>query len=163
MTKWLALIAAAVLAAADQLIKVWAVMSLEPVRSIEIIPGIFSLTFVRNYGAAFGILQNQRILLIAVVTLVVLAGVYLIISGRLSDKPVIRMAALILAGGVGNLIDRIRLGYVVDYISVGRFPVFNFADCCVVVGTFALLFYTLRQDLKKRENPDENTDSESSR
>jgi signal peptidase II len=81
------------------------------------------------------------------------------------EKPLVWSVALILAGGIGNLIDRIIHGYVVDFLSFWSFPVFNFADCCVVIGTFLLLFHMLRNDaikIKESQIATTNADSERS-
>ena len=172
MTKVLAVLMMAALIVIDQIIKHWAATQLQPVWRIAVIPGFFYLTYVRNFGAAFGILQGQRVLLTVVVILVLASGLYFILSGRVRERFVIWTVALILAGGAGNLIDRITRGYVVDYLDFGAlfgFPVFNFADCCVVIGTFLLVIYVLRTDYAayKRKGTKEsddsgNTDAESS-
>ncbi|MCL2068321.1 MAG: signal peptidase II [Oscillospiraceae bacterium] len=159
MHKWLALTMAAALAAVDQLIKLWALSSLAG-SGIAVIPGVFSLILVRNTGAAFGLLSGQRIFLIIMVSLVILCGIIAVASGRVNSKPLVWIISLIIAGGIGNLIDRIYLGYVVDYLSFGSFPVFNFADCCVVSGTFLLAVYMLRKE--KSDIGAENTDPEGS-
>ena len=166
-TKVSAILMMIILTAIDQIIKYWAATQLQPVRRIPVIPEFFYLTYVRNFGAAFGILQGQRVLLTAVVILVIAAGLYGILSGRAKDRFVIFTVALVLAGGAGNLIDRIARGYVIDYLDFGAlfgFPVFNFADCCVVIGTFLLVIYMLRTDYaaSKRKDSDKggNTDTE---
>ena len=156
MTKWLALAAAAILTVVDQAVKLWAINVLEPLGRITVIPGIFNLTFVQNRGAAFGILQGKTVFLSIVVALVLAGGLYLLLSGKIHERFLIWVIALILSGGAGNLIDRIYRGYVVDYLDFSAFfgfPVFNFADCCVVIGTLLLLCYVIWCDLvvKKRE------------
>jgi len=151
----------AALAAIDQIIKHWAINQLQPISQIQVIPGVFYLTYVRNFGAAFGILQGQRVLLSVLVILVITVGLGCIISPRMRERYVIWTLALILAGGIGNLIDRLTLGYVVDYLDFGAlfgFPVFNFADCCVVVGTFLLIIYMLRTDFAAAKRRASNTD-----
>ena len=164
MTKWLALAVAAFLAVIDQIIKLWALNVLKPVLRIEVIPGLFNLTFVENRGAAFGILQGKTYLLSVVVALVLAAGVYMIFSKRIDDKFLIWVVSLILSGGAGNLVDRITRGYVVDYLdfsAIFNFPVFNFADCCVVIGTILLLIYVVKQDVDKARNkPDGESDGD---
>ena len=168
-TKILAILMMIALIAIDQIIKYWAVAQLLPVSRIPVIPEFFYFTYVRNFGAAFGILQGQRVLLTAVVILVILGGLYFILSGRAKERFVIWTVALVLAGGTGNLIDRMVRGYVIDYLDFGAlfgFPVFNFADCCVVIGTFLLVIYTLKTDYAahKRKGLEESadTDTESS-
>ena len=166
-TKILAVSTMALLIAVDQIIKHWAITQLLPVWRIPVIPDFFYLTYVRNTGAAFGILQNQRVLLSVLVILIIAAGLYFILSGYVKERFIIWTGAIILAGGAGNLIDRITRGYVIDYLDFSvlfNFPVFNFADCCVVVGTILLVIYLLKTDnaLRQREAHERgNTDSES--
>lgn len=126
----------------DQIIKYYVVLYLKPVSDVELIPGFLNLTYLENRGAAFGFMENQRWLFIVmtILTLVIL----LIILFRFKHHNVFSYVAisLIAGGGIGNLIDRIFNGFVVDYLHVSFFPpVFNFADCCVVVGTIFLLIY----------------------
>ena len=152
MTKWLALTVAALLAVVDQIIKIWALNVLKPVYKIVVIEGFFNLTFVENRGAAFGIMQGKTVFLSVVVALVLAAGIYMIISRRIDDKFLIWVVSLIISGGAGNLIDRVRLGYVVDYLDFSAlfgFPVFNFADCCVVIGTALLVAYVIKHDVNR--------------
>lgn len=154
MTRFLALGAAAVLVGLDQLLKDWAIRVLQAGPRIEVIPGLFYLTYVENRGAAFGILQNQTRLLAALSLVVLSAAVVWILSGRIGDRMLLWCVALIVAGGIGNCIDRIARGFVVDYLDFSAlfgFPVFNFADCCVVVGTLLLLAYVLYTDRKKNK------------
>lgn len=140
----IALLAAVVLAAADQLIKVLVLGHLKPVGSISIIDNFFSLTYVENYGAAFGILQNQKWLFIVLTAIISCIIIYALFAYKSHTFLSYSAAILILAGGIGNIIDRIRLGFVVDYLSFSFFsPVFNFADCCVTVGTVLLIIHVL--------------------
>lgn len=139
---------AAALFVCDQLIKKWAVAALAPVGSIPFIDGLLQFTYVENRGAAFGILHGQRLLLVSV-TLVVLGVIgYLIASKRLPRVIERISAVLILAGGAGNLLDRALRGFVVDYIDINalfRFPMFNFADCCVSVGALLMVLAVVTQ------------------
>ena len=138
----LVLIAAAVLA--DQLIKLLVVNQLKPVGSIEVIPGLLDFTYVQNYGAAFGILQNQKWFFIVATSLVSLVLIVLLFIYKNHNLLSYTASILIVGGGIGNLIDRIHLGFVVDYIHLSFFPpVFNFADCCVTVGTFLLIIHVV--------------------
>ncbi|MDY6314503.1 MAG: signal peptidase II [Clostridia bacterium] len=113
--------------------------------SVSIIDGILDFTYVRNPGAAFGIFKDNTVWL-AVLSVVILIG---IAAAMIKFKPngeLVKMAVcMISAGAVGNLIDRIRLGYVVDFIDVNffNFPVFNVADCFVCIGALMLALYML--------------------
>ncbi|MGN1030716.1 MAG: signal peptidase II [Butyricicoccaceae bacterium] len=134
-----------ILVAIDQLVKYWAVTVLAPAVTMPVISGVFALTYVENTGAAFSLLagKNQQLLLAAValviVCLAVLAlkkGWALTMLGRISIY-------LIIAGAIGNLIDRVARGFVVDLFSFEliHFPVFNVADIYVVVGVILYLIY----------------------
>lgn len=152
--KLLATVMAAVLVALDHIIKAWTLRVLAPVRTIPVIQGLFSLTYVENRGAAFGIFQgNTRIL--SIVTGVVMAAALLYVYfGKLKDKSLVWIIMLIVSGGLGNLIDRVFRGFVVDYLDFSAlfgFPVFNLADCCVVVGTGLLLIYVIRLEHKEKK------------
>jgi signal peptidase II len=148
------LLLAGVLVAADQLIKMWAQEVLKPVVSIDIIPNVLSLYYHENFGAAWGILQGQRWLLLGV-TGIVLIGLLAALMLKKFKGPLLQTAvALILAGGVGNLLDRALHtgGYVVDYIYFEpiNFPIFNLADVCVCIGTGLLAIYILFVEGKKK-------------
>ncbi|MCR5636426.1 MAG: signal peptidase II [Clostridiales bacterium] len=136
----LALLLMGTLVITDQLTKYMVVNFLMPVGSVPVIGDFFKFTYLENRGAAFGIFQNQRWIFI-VLTFAILA-VMLWISFRYEIKSKMLFASLVLvaAGGIGNLIDRIFLGYVIDFISFSFFPpIFNFADCCITVGAVMLL------------------------
>lgn len=145
------------LIAADQLTKQLAVQYLYQNEPVEIIPGVFELQFLLNKGAAFGIMQNHQYFFAAVtcIVLCVLAWVY-VRSVSLPQFGMLRMIlVLLMAGAVGNLLDRVRLGYVIDffYFKLIDFPIFNVADCYVVVSVFSLavliLFVYREEDLEE--------------
>lgn len=134
----------------DQLSKLWIVnhITLDTVQ--KFLPGIFSLTYLRNYGAAFSILQNQQ-WLFAVITFVVIGvACYYFVKNLNGQFWFLLSLILIISGGLGNFIDRVRLGYVVDMIHLEfmNFAVFNMADSYLTVGV-VLLFITL---WKEEEN-----------
>lgn len=142
---------AAALAAIDQFTKSRAALTIAPGAKVPLLNGVVHLTYVENAGAAFSMLQGQRwfFLLITAVffALVVLAIKKRWFTGRLS----LWALAAICGGAVGNLIDRIANGYVVDMIEVEflKFPVFNFADCCITVGAIVLIAAVLFEKEKK--------------
>lgn len=135
------------LAGLDQLLKIWATNYLLPLGSAPLIPGFIELRYVLNDGMAFSMLSGRRWLLIAVTGIVLL-----VVAGMLLFRRMPRLERivwmLVLGGGLGNLIDRVRTGVVVDYLNFQfiDFPVFNFADICVCVGV-GLLILTLLLDL----------------
>ncbi len=136
------------LVAADQLIKYLTHTMLKPISTKVLIKGILSLTYVENRGAAFGMMQNSRWVFILLTFAIIFAiSAYRIRSGE-SGRLFNSAAVLLISGGIGNLIDRIFRGYVVDMIQVTfiDYPVFNFADCCVVVGAVLMCIYVLRKD-----------------
>ncbi len=135
----------AILAGADQITKYLAERFLMPAQNVDLIPNMLSLTYVENKGAAFGILQNARWFFVIVTLLAVGALVLYALKARPQSKLFKWSATLICGGAVGNLIDRIAYGYVIDMIRVHffDFPVFNFADCCVVSGAVLFCIFVL--------------------
>ena len=136
----------------DQLTKWLVVLKLKPIHDFPIIDKIFHLTYIENRGAAFGILQGKHLFFI-IMTIIVMGfiGIYYYRLPHERKYNWMRFALTLLgAGAIGNLIDRIRLGYVIDflYFKLINFPVFNFADMCVVVGVSILIVFILI-------NPDE--------
>ena len=138
----------------DQFTKYKALIHLKDINTFPIIQNVFHFTFVENRGAAFGILQNQRTFFI-IITTIVLIGILYYYLKLPKHKPYNCRKCLILisAGALGNLIDRIRLGYVIDFdFRLINFPVFNVADVCVVIGTIFLsiiIFFTPIDDEKE--------------
>lgn len=128
----------------DQISKLLALNYLKDIRSIPIIQNVFHLTYVENRGAAFGMFQNNQIVFIIVAVVASIVGLYYIYKKKLNLLGNISIV-LIISGAIGNLIDRVRLGFVVDYFDF-RFIwdyVFNVADIFVVVGTILLCIYII--------------------
>lgn len=149
MRYWIILILAL---AADQGSKWLAQTRLSQVDTIPLINGVFHLTYTRNTGAAFSILKNQQMLLIVITSIAMLAlFLWLLRLIPLGGDAGLKLAlVLILAGGVGNLIDRIRLNYVVDLFdfTLINFPIFNVADCLINAGAIYLAWLVLFRDVK---------------
>lgn len=128
----------------DQLVKLYVQSTMLPGMSFPIIQDVFHITFVLNPGAAFGILANQQFFFIGIGLLILLAAVYYYPMLKKQDIWIRYGAALLLGGAVGNLIDRIRYGVVIDFFDFRIWPVFNVADIAIVVGVgciiYALLF-----------------------
>ena len=127
----------------DQYVKNLVVLNIELSKRIPLIDDFFSLTYVRNYGAGFSILQNETVFLSVLSIVAVLVLAYLLIKAKKSDTVSIISYILIISGAIGNLIDRIRLGYVVDFLDFKIFgydyPVFNIADSFITIGCFILM------------------------
>lgn len=149
MRYWIILIAAL---AADQGSKWLAQTRLSQVETIPLIKDVFHLTYTRNTGAAFSILKNQQMLLIVITSIAMMA--LLLWLARLipqaGNAGLKTALVFILAGGVGNLIDRIRLNYVVDMFdfTLINFPIFNVADCLINIGAIFLAWLVIFRDLK---------------
>ncbi|MEQ2130645.1 MULTISPECIES: signal peptidase II [Caldanaerobacter] len=122
----------------DQFTKYLAAKYLMPVGSYPVIKHFFHLTYVENRGAAFGMLQNKTLFFIVITVVVGIVLIYSMI--KLPENSLYNYTlAMILGGAIGNLIDRVRLGYVVDFIDFKFFPaVFNIADSFIVVGAIIL-------------------------
>ncbi len=132
----------------DQLSKILTLKYLKPVRDIPIIDNIFHLTYVENRGAAFGLFQNQKMFFL-ITTIIVLGFIWFYAKNNKLNKIMIWGLSLVAGGAIGNLIDRVRLGFVVDYFNVAiiNFPVFNIADCAVVIGAALISIYILKYDI----------------
>lgn len=136
-----------ILIAADQAIKHWAVEVLKPVKAMDFIHfgdfEILGLRYTENTGAAFSSFSGARWFLIGFTLIMLVVLLIFVIRYKNKNLFFLISAVMIMSGGIGNLIDRIRQGYVVDYLDVKlfNFAIFNFADVCVVLGAvFALIF-----------------------
>ena len=139
----------------DQFAKSAATKYLMGQRPVEIIKNFVELHYVKNYGAAFGILQNQRWFFIIITSVVIIAMMIYMLKNNNKLTLLSRLSISMLSGGaIGNLIDRIRLGFVVDFIKLDlkiyNFPVFNIADIFIVFGTGLLVYTVLFDKLEKK-------------
>jgi signal peptidase II len=137
----------------DQVSKWLTVRYIKPIGSYPIIRDVFHLTYVENRGAAWGIFQNGRWFFVGITAVVCIAIIVFLIREK-QIAPLLRVALSILLGGaIGNMIDRILYGYVVDMIHVKciDYPVFNIADSATVIGTILLAWYILFQSGKTPE------------
>lgn len=138
----LVLVISAAIVVLDQIFKYLAINNLKSVENVAVIDNLLYFTYLENRGAAFGIFSNQRWLFIIATVLAIILLVYLVFVKNFQSKIFNISVALIIGGGVGNLIDRIFLGYVVDYIQISFFPpVCNFADYCITAGTIILIIW----------------------
>lgn len=139
---WGVLSLAGAVLALDQLTK-WAVVTrLEPNRSVSVLGDVLRLTRVHNPGGAFGLLPDHTHVLLGVSVAVTLIVGWMLWRSRLSWIPRSGLT-LLWAGTVGNLIDRVRWGYVLDFIQVPYFPVFNVADSAIVLGAVVIAWKTV--------------------
>ena len=147
---------------ADQALKLWTVANLGLYESAPLLPGIVELMYIQNTGGGFSILTGHTWFLTAV-TIVLM----LIVAGLLVKKVYPHPLAMwtltcVLSGGIGNLIDRVRLGYVVDMFNLQfmNYPVFNIADILVVVGAigFAAYYLLLDDKVQKMKAEEKNHD-----
>lgn len=147
----------AVLVAADQLVKHWAVTSLEPVGSMDFIrigdTKLVDLTYLENRGAIFGSMAGQRWFLVGFTTIVIILASVGMIMALKRSKFLSFSIMLFVAGGIGNIIDRIRYGYVVDMFEFKfvHFAIFNVADICVTFAFIFIIIYMLFIDPKKEK------------
>lgn len=156
------LIIAVLIAVIDQVIKYFVVELLQPIGRIEAVPYILDLVYVENRGVAFGMFSDSRWLFVAITGIVIVAFIVMLFKAGKDSKLFSAAAALIIGGGIGNLIDRVVLGYVVDYLQLSFFsPVCNFADYCITAGTVLLVVYLLfYSDLSKDICVKEKADNE---
>lgn len=108
----------------------------------------FSLSFVKNTGAGFGILKGQQILLI-IVSVLILAGITYYRKEIFKEKKLSILMGLIFAGGLGNLIDRLFSGYVTDFLSLSFWPAFNIADSAITLGAIGVIVYLVKEEKKR--------------
>lgn len=145
---------AAAAAGLDQLFKALVVEHVKPAGKVTFIPHILDLVYSENRGVAFSMFQDGRWFFIIVTSAVIVVFSILLFRHRKGSRLFGVACALIIGGGIGNLIDRIFLGYVVDFLSLSFFPpICNFADYCITAGTVLLIVYLLffSDMMKKKE------------
>ena len=145
------LVLAVVVVILDQWSKYYIQSQMSLGMSIPVIPEIFHLTYILNPGAAFGILENQRFFFVIIAVAMIAIVIYL--YPRLPSKPLLlRLGIGLMAGGaVGNVIDRIKTGYVVDFFDFRIWPIFNIADIAIVVGVSCIVYTLVFIEEKKDE------------
>ena len=158
------LILIAVLTLVDQVLKYIVAKNISLFETIDVIKvgstKIFSLTHVRNSGAAWSIMSGKSWFLIGLPIIVIIVGMIYLYYIRNSSKLAQISLSVLIAGGLGNLIDRIRFHEVIDYIQFNpiNFPVFNFADICVVIGGIIFCVYFLIVDGRKNKNSEKSNE-----
>lgn len=145
---------ALVLAGTDQLIKALTVSFIDVGEKINVIPGVIGLTHTHNTGMAFSMLSNTGWLLPVVSCLLIVVLIVILFAGKFNTFERVCLAMAI-GGAIGNGVDRLLYGYVVDMIEVQfvNFAIFNFADCCIVVGCimFAVAYVFFHGDTKAKK------------
>lgn len=157
VTYILAIVVAALLLGADQLTKIYIANNFVlGGESKELLNGIIDITYIHNDGAAWGMMNGHTWLLIAISAVVIIVCFALLLKYGLKDKLMFWAVVLVLSGGIGNLIDRIfRGGEVIDFLQFAfwkEFPVFNVADCAVVVGAGLFILYFVMDIIKDLKN-----------
>jgi signal peptidase II len=139
---------------ADQATKAWIVSAMRLHDSFVVIGGFFNITSIRNPGAAFGFLAGappifRTVFFIAITVGAIMLVLYYLKTSRIEDMPLIVSLALIFAGAIGNLIDRVRFGEVVDFLDVYlgsyHWPAFNVADSAISIGATVMIIAMLRR------------------
>lgn len=159
-------LAAAAILALDQWVKHWITVNLPLGESMPLLPGFMQLRTVHNYGAAWSSFSGMRWLLVGVTSVIVLAVAYAMVRRIVRHPLGVAACFLILSGGLGNIIDRVRLGYVVDMFDFQfmNYPVFNVADIAVVCGAVLAAVYYLwfyeKYDKKDRQDGDTDAPTE---
>ena len=157
---------AAVILALDQWVKYWITANLPLGESMPLLPGFMQLRTVHNFGAAWSSFSGMRWLLVGVTSVIVLAVAYVLVRRIVRHPLGVAACFLILSGGLGNIIDRVRLGYVVDMFDFQfmNYPVFNVADIAVVCGAVLAAVYYLwfyeKYDKKDRQDGDTDAPTE---
>lgn len=155
------LLAIAACVAADQAVKLWVAAHLGLYESAPLIPGLVELFYVQNTGGGFSILTGHTWLL-TIFTAILMAAIAALIVKKIFAHPLAMWSlTVILGGGLGNLIDRVRLGYVVDMFNFQfmTYPVFNVADILVVCGTICFaVYYLFLHDKAVKENGEKKND-----
>ena len=159
-------LAAAAILALDQWVKYWITVNLPLGESMPLLPGFVQLRTVHNFGAAWSSFSGMRWLLVGVTSVIVLAVAYVLVRRIVRHPLGVAACFLILSGGLGNIIDRVRLGYVVDMFDFQfmNYPVFNVADIAVVCGAVLAVVYYLwfyeKYDKKDRQDGDTDAPTE---
>lgn len=143
--------------AIDQLTKAWATASLRPLHRVDLIPGLFSLTYVQNEGIAFGLFQGQGFAIALFMILLVAMALYFMRGLDWTWREPNLVGGVLCGGAAGNLLDRCRLGHVVDFFDVHvgayRWPVFNVADSAICLAVAWIVMRQIMGPSKKTATP----------
>ncbi len=150
----IALVISAIVVVIDQIIKYFVVLYLPSAGTVNAVPYILDLNYVENRGVAFGMFKDMRWFFVVFTAVIIGVLFYIILKKKFNSKLFYISSALIIGGGIGNMIDRIYYGFVIDYLQLSFFsPVCNFADYCITVGTILLaIYFIFFSDAFKKEN-----------
>lgn len=146
----------------DQIIKFLVINYLKPIQYIDVIDSVLRFRYVENTGAIFGSFSTHTVVLTIFSIILLGFTIFFLVTNKQKNKLVNLCLLLMISGGIGNIIDRIRLHYVVDYIEplFVDFAVFNFADCLITVGAFALIIYLIVDLIKDTKKGKQNDSGE---
>jgi len=140
----------------DQLSKLWVVQALGPETMTNFIPIVgdtVRIAYSHNTGVAFSLFQGHPELLTITALLIVAGAIYFYATQLPNRRTIIQLImGLIMGGAIGNILDRVRLGYVVDFLQVGWWPIFNLADSAISIGAALLMLQFLRDELAQRRD-----------
>lgn len=158
MIQALTLLVISILVVADQLIKKAVVANLAVGESCLRVPGFIEIQYCRNYGGMMGTFDGMAKILSVIAIIILIAVLAMMLTKKIKFGVLYVGLAMIVAGGIGNLIDRVMFGYVIDYINVlfVDFYIFNFADCLITVGSFGLIIYEIYELIVEMRKKGEN-------
>lgn len=159
MSVIITVIICAVLVSADQIIKYFVVEYLQPIQYTDVLKDVLRFRYVENSGAVFGSFATHTVILTIVSIILLGVTIYFLSTNKSKSKFINACLILMISGGIGNIIDRIRLGYVIDFIEplFVNFAVFNFADCLITVGAFSLIIYLIVDLVRDTKKDKQNT------
>jgi len=141
----------------DQITKIWVETKMNLMESIPIIKGVFHITYILNPNSAFGILRFPNTVFVVVTILVILLIIFLLRKKITPENKLVFFSLIfILGGSLGNMIDRLRVGSVIDFLDFQIWPIFNIADSALNIGLFMLIIYFLFQKEEINENKDDD-------
>ncbi|MDP2940194.1 MAG: signal peptidase II [Candidatus Omnitrophota bacterium] len=136
----------------DQVLKAFILKSLQPDHSLPIIKNIFHISLVLNKGIAFGLFKNQILFYLVLPIMAIIWLILILFFSKESKQGIDRLyyfaLSLILAGAISNLIDRLRFGFVIDFLDFRIWPVFNLADCAITIGVTITILRCIRLSYK---------------
>ena len=150
------------LVGADQIIKLLVINYLKPIQYVDVIEGVLRFRYIENTGAIFGSFATHTVVLTIFSVILLGVTIFFLVTNKNKSKFVNICLLFMISGGIGNIIDRIRLHYVVDFVEplFVNFAVFNFADCLITVGAFALIFYLIVDLVKDSKKQKQKTETE---